>query len=78
MTPNSIGFYSGTYMYVTNSCSMVNVECIVSMKTEGQTNKQTYKQTNQRRQSPYSRRATIIKHDSIFALYLLMLQEHNC
>ena len=57
MTPNSIGFYSGTY--VTNSCGMVTVECIVSKKIEGQTNKQTYKQTNQRKQSPYSRRATI-------------------
>ena len=40
-------------------CDMVTVECIVSKKIEGQTNKQTYKWTNQRRQSPYSRRATM-------------------
>ena len=38
---------------------MVTVECIESKKSEGQTSKQTYKQTNQRRLKDYSRRATI-------------------
>ena len=37
VTPNSIGFYSGTY--VTNMCDTVTVECIVFKKIEGQTNK---------------------------------------
>ena len=61
MTPNSIGFICHTY--VTTRCSMVTVECIESEKSEGQTNIQTNKhinkQTNQRRQKDYSRRATI-------------------
>ena len=36
LTPNSIGFHSGTYL--TNICDMGTVECIVSKKIEGQTN----------------------------------------
>ena len=58
MAPNSIGFNVGTYL--TNKSDMGTVECIVSRKIEGQTNKQIYKQTNQRRKSPYSRRATVM------------------
>ena len=56
---SAIGFYCSTY--VTTRCDMVTVECIESKKSEGQTSKQTYKQTNQRRRKDYSRRAAIIK-----------------
>ena len=63
MTPNSIGFIC--HIYVTTRCDIVPVECIESKKSEGQTNiqtnkhKLTNKQTNQRRQKDFSRRATI-------------------
>ena len=57
MAPNSIGFICHTY--VTTDYDKVTVECIDSKKSEGQTNKQINKQTNQRRQKDYSRRATI-------------------
>ena len=59
MTPNSIGFICHTYE--TTRYDTVTVECIESEKSEGQTNIQTNKQTNQRRQKDYSRRATITR-----------------
>ena len=37
LAPNSIGFLPGTYL--TNVCDMGTVECIVSKKIGGQTNK---------------------------------------
>ena len=78
MTPNSIGFFCHTY--VTTRCDIVTVECIESEKSEGQTNIQTNKQTNEDKKT-IVRRATITreplsKGDSRTGLIALHIQQH--
>ena len=65
-------------------CDMGTVECksprkLKDKETNKQTNIQTYRQTNQWRQSPYSRRATITreplsKGDSRMGLTVFYIQ----